>query len=73
MHEQVTFKVEGGAIHCESCEKRIATALGRIPGINGVEASAKTQEIQVRFDAAQFSADQVEAKLTDIGFPAKRA
>lgn len=73
MQQQMTFKAEGGAIHCASCENRIATALGRIPGISGVEASAKTQEIQVRYDSAQLSPEQLEAKLTEIGFPAKRA
>ncbi len=73
MHEQATFKAESGAIHCEGCEKRIATALRALPGITGVQASATTQEITVRFDPAQSSADQVAAKLTDIGFPATRA
>lgn len=73
MHEQATFTAESGAIHCESCEKRIATALRTLPGITDVQASAATQEIRVRFDPAQSSADQVAAKLTDIGFPATQA
>lgn len=70
MHEQ-TFTVEDGAIHCAACEKRIGLALGRVPGVSDVQASARTQQVRVRFDPAQLSVDQVEAKLADIGFAAR--
>lgn len=72
MQEQLTFKTEGDTIHCSSCENRISSALGRITGIIGVQVSSKTQEIQVRFDSAQVSAADLEARLSAIGFPAKR-
>ena len=73
MHEQVTFKTELGVIHCDGCERRIGAALAPVPGISAVHASAKTQEIRVRLDPAQFSVEQVEAKLAAIGFPVRRA
>lgn len=70
MHKQLTFKTVPGTIHCATCENRISTALGALPGVSGVQASAKTQEIKVRFDSARFSAEEISAKLTAIGFPA---
>lgn len=69
----MTFKTERGSIHCASCEDRISSALARMSGVTGVRASSRTQEIQVRFDSTQLSAAEVEAKLAEIGFPAKRA
>lgn len=70
MHQQLTLKTASDTIHCATCEDRISTALGALPGITSVRASAKTQEIKVRFDSAQSSAEEISAKLTDIGFPA---
>lgn len=70
MHEQLTLKTAPDTIHCATCENRISTALGALPGITSVQASAKTQEIKVRFDSAQSSAEEIAAKLTAIGFPA---
>ncbi len=43
-HETVGFKVVGEqTIHCAGCEQRIGNALRRVPGVEGVEASHRTQ------------------------------
>lgn len=69
MSSNISFKVVGDRkIHCVSCEAVIMLALKRIAGIEQVMSSAKTQHVTVSFDDNQTSADQVQAKLTEIGF-----
>lgn len=69
MARTVEFKVrEGTPIHCGGCEERIGRALGRIPGVETVQASRETQEVHVTFDPEQATAEQVRAKLARAGF-----
>ncbi len=64
----VKFQVIGeGKIHCEGCESRIASALRRMPGVEEVQASATTQQVNVRLDPARTSDDEVRAKLAELG------
>ena len=47
MTTTVQFEVLGEEkIHCAGCESRIATALGRVPGVEDVQASAETQRVK---------------------------
>ncbi len=55
-------------IHCASCEQRIDNALRRVPGVQDVQASAQTQQVQVTINPDQTSADQVQAKLEQLGY-----
>ncbi len=55
-------------IHCAGCEERIGNALGRLLGITDVQASADTQKVVVTFDPDKVSADQVRAKLEQLGY-----
>lgn len=55
-------------IHCVGCELRIETALRRLPGIRDVQASAETQRVAVKANSPVVSADQVRAKLEDLGY-----
>ncbi len=55
-------------IHCGGCEERIGKALRRLPGIQDVQASADTQKVVVTFDPDTVSADQVRAKLEQLGY-----
>ncbi len=55
-------------IHCVGCEERIGNALRRLPGIQAVQASADTQKVVVTFDPDTVSADQVRAKLEQLGY-----
>ncbi|MGQ0549642.1 MAG: heavy-metal-associated domain-containing protein [Armatimonadota bacterium] len=55
-------------IHCAGCEQRIAHALRRLPGIQDVQASAQSQRVVVKLDAAQISLERVRAKLKELGY-----
>ena len=66
-----TFKVE--QIHCASCENTIRTALGRLPGVAAVVASAERNDVKVSFDDRRIAEDQLRAALVEVGFePAAR-
>ncbi len=68
-HETVGFKVVGEqTIHCAGCEQRIGNALKRVPGVEGVQASHRTQDVSVEIDSAQVGPDQVRTKLEQLGY-----
>lgn len=65
----VQFQVTGEEkIHCAGCESRIATALRRLPGVEEVQASAETQRVEVTIAPGQVSADEVRARLEQLGY-----
>ncbi len=65
------FTVTGAqTIHCAGCEQRIGNALRRLPGIREVQADHRTQGVRVRIDPAQVDAEQVRAKLAQLGYEA---
>lgn len=69
MATNLEFSVMGKQkIHCESCEQRIARALKRVPGIDGVKAREKDQHISVSIDPDRTTPEQVRAKLHEIGY-----
>lgn len=55
-------------IHCAACEQRIGNALRRLPGVHNVQASARTQQVQVTIDPAQLSPEQVQTRLEQNGY-----
>ncbi len=69
MARTLNFIVTGEQkIHCAGCEERIGNALRRLPGIQDVRASGDTQKVVVTFDPDTVSADQVRAKLEQLGY-----
>jgi len=69
MTQTVYLTVIGGEkIHCAGCERRVANALRRLPGVQNVRASAQTQRVKVRIDPAQVGPEQVRAKLEQLGY-----
>jgi copper chaperone CopZ len=60
-------------LHCAGCEQRVSNALRRLPGVQEVRASAATQHVLVTIDPSQVGADQVQAKLEQLGYQAKIA
>lgn len=69
MSETVAYKVIGEeTIHCEACEQRIGNALRRLRGVEDVQASSQTQQVQVTIDPAQVRGEQVKARLEQIGY-----
>ena len=69
----MTFTVTGEpTIHCAGCEQRIGNALRRVPGAEAVQASARTQQVQVTIDLSQTTPEQVQAKLEHLGYHVSR-
>jgi Cu+-exporting ATPase len=69
MTKTIEFTVTGEQpIHCASCEQRIGNGLRRLPGVQNVRASSKTQHVQVIIDPAEVSPEQVRAKIEQLGF-----
>ena len=58
-------------IHCAGCEQRIGNGLRRLRGVQSVRASANTQRVEVAIDPAQVNAEQLRAKLEQLGFAAE--
>ncbi len=72
MVTKVDFEVTGEEkMHCGGCETRVRFALGRVPGVQEVIASAKTQRIAVVIAPELVTAEQILAKLNDVGFEAR--
>jgi copper chaperone len=55
-------------ISCEHCVKTINGALGALPGIELVKTDIPTRTVQLRYDPAQVSMEQIEATLDDEGY-----
>ena len=55
-------------MHCAGCEGRIAYALGRLPGVQGVIASTSTQRISVTVDPDRVTLEQIRQKLDELGY-----
>ena len=56
-------------IECAGCAASIEKALGRAPGVQGVQVAVPDKSVTVRFDPGQTSSEQLEEALTEIGFP----
>ena len=57
------------AISCGHCVMKVKGAVGALNGVQQVEASSETREVAVAFDPAQASTAQIEAALTEAGYP----
>ena len=55
-------------ISCEHCVKTINGALGALPGIEAVSTDIPTRTVQLRYDPAQVSMEQIQATLDDEGY-----
>lgn len=62
--------VRDRAIHCASCEHRIARILGRLDGVLNVRASSQNQTVTVVVDGSRVSLEQIRAQLAKAGYPA---
>lgn len=56
-------------IHCEGCERRIANALGRVPGVREVRADHRTQAVHVVADD-RLSGEAIREHLSRVGYEA---
>ena len=55
-------------ISCEHCVKTINGALGALAGIETVNTDIPTRTVQLRYDPAQVSMEQIEETLDDAGY-----
>ena len=74
MVQTLEFVVMGEEkMHCAGCEQRVSNVLRRLPGVQEVQANATTQQVRVTVDPSQVGAEQVQAKLEQLGYQAKIA
>jgi copper chaperone CopZ len=74
MAQTLEFVVVGEEkMYCAGCEQRVSNALHRLPGVREVQANATTQQVHVTVDLSQVDAEQVRAKLEQLGYQAKIA
>ncbi len=69
MTRSYEFEVHEGRIHCDGCEGRIISALGRLDGVTSVEASHETQRVRVGVEDRGPEREVVARRLADVGFP----
>jgi copper chaperone CopZ len=74
MAQTLEFVVVGEEkMFCAGCEQRVSNALRRLPGVREVQANATTQHVHVTVDPSQVGAEQIQAKLEQLGYQAKIA
>jgi copper ion binding protein len=59
-------------ISCAHCVSTVQQAVGDLPGVESVTASAETKVVDVRFDPTQVTVDKLEAVLDDAGYPVQK-
>lgn len=59
-------------ISCEHCVKTINGTLGALPGVETVNTDIPTKTVQLRYDPAQVTMEQIEASLDDAGYTVAR-
>jgi copper chaperone len=67
MAEQITLNAPD--ISCEHCVATVQKAVGALPGVDSVSASADTKDIAISFDPGNVSDDQIAAVLDEEGYP----
>jgi copper chaperone CopZ len=57
-------------MHCGGCENTVKFTLEQLPGVQQVEASHKSQQIDLAFDPQALDLEQVRQELEWIGYQA---
>ena len=66
---EVTLNVDG--MTCDGCENAIKAGVESLDGIAAVESSHEEGWTKIKFDKAQTSKEDIEAKITDTGYEVK--
>ena len=66
---EVTLKVEG--MTCGGCENAVKAGVESLDGIASVESSHEEAWTKVKYDKAQTSVEDIEAKITETGYEVK--
>lgn len=67
--QNVTLKVQG--MSCGHCVKAIETSVGEMNGIETVKVNLQAAEVNVSFNDAQVSIDQIKETIEDQGYDVK--
>lgn len=65
---KTVFRAEG--FSCPSCVSKIEKQVGRLPGVSEVDVKFASGRVQVQYDPATISAEQVAQAITKAGYPA---
>ncbi len=72
MLKSITLEVTGDEkLVCKGCQERVEHALKTLEGVGKVRANARTQRIEVLFDAAKLDADVVAERIRTAGYQTK--
>ena len=58
-------------ISCDGCANSIKRALGKVPGVSGVQVDVPTKKVTVEHDGTQVPRETIIAALDRAGFPAE--
>jgi sulfite exporter TauE/SafE/copper chaperone CopZ len=67
---RTTIAVDG--MTCASCERRIESALLKLPGVSAARASAPLSEVRVTFDASRVDGEAINNAIRDTGYSARK-
>ena len=56
-------------ISCGGCARNVKAALGRQPGVTGVDVEVPTKRVTVSYDDALTSPDAIGEALAEAGYP----
>lgn len=63
---EIALNVKG--MKCGGCQKRVEDALSALPGVSSVKVDLKRGGVQVAYDGASTTPDQIKKKITEIGY-----
>ena len=56
-------------ISCGGCARNVKAALGRRPGVTGVDVEVPTKRVTVAYDDALTSPEAISQSLAEAGYP----
>jgi copper ion binding protein len=71
MAERITLNAPD--ISCSHCVATVQKAVGALPGVESVQASETTKNIDVAYDPARVTLEQIASVLDEEGYPATAA
>ena len=66
----IAWRIEG--MDCASCVAKIQTAVGKLPGVSDIKLSTMTEILSVTIDETQTSPEEVEKRISALGYSATR-
>ena len=61
-------KLMVNGMSCAHCEGRVNTLLEGLEGVKSVKASAKKNEVVIKFDETKIELSTLKAKINETGF-----